>query len=306
MNDAFVPPVFRAWIGKEPAPAYLLYGDGAGLAGCLVDAWERRLRAGGVRFETHHWTPADLDRESPVTVWRSPSFFARVRIFVLPDLAEMKKVHREAIRDYLEAPEPSATLVLHGTDFRQAQGLSRAPNLLSAAPREQQAVDSLAEYAIGAAREAGASLSRESASFLARWVGVSFEPLAAEVGKLIAYARGRKEIVEEDIRAVCVSRGEVDPFRMAEALVRKDGPACLALLRRFAVTADADDYHRLNGALSWYLRSCIQGRGRSAAVAPGRAAVLFRTLSRIDREMKGESRLSPGQIFEIRLLLALT
>jgi hypothetical protein len=33
--------------------------------------------------------------------------------------------------------------------------------------------------------------------------------------------------------------------------------------------------------------------------------VLFRTLSRIDREMKGESRLSPGQVFEIRLLSAL-
>jgi len=306
VNDASTPTVFRAWIGKEPAPAYLLYGDGAGLAGCLVHAWEGRLRAGGVSFETHHWTPADLDRESPGAVWRSPSFFARVRIFVLPDLAEMKKVHREAIREYLEAPEPSATLVLHGTDFRQAQGFARVPNLLSAAPREQQAVDALADYAVGAARQAGATLSRESASFLARWVGVSFEPLAAEVGKLIAYARGRKEIVEEDIRAVCVSRGEVDPFRMAEALVRKDGPACLALLRRFAANADADDYHRLNGAVSWYLRSCIQGRGRSATVTPGRAAVLFRTLSRIDREMKGESRLSPGQIFEIRLLQALS
>lgn len=257
-------------------------------------------------FETHHWTPADLDRESPETAWRSPSFFARVRIFVLPDLAEMKKGHREAIRGYLEAPEPSATLVLHGTDFRQAQGFSRAPNLLSAAPREPQAVDSLAEYAVLAVREAGASLSRDSASFLARWVGVSFEPLAAEVGKLLAYARGRKEISEEDIRAVCVARGEVDPFRLADALVRKDGPACLALLRRFAANADADDYHRLNGALSWYLRSCVEGKGRSPAVTPGRAAVLFRALSRIDREMKGESRLSPGQVFEIRLLSALS
>ena len=305
MSDASIPRIFRAWIGEEPAPAYLLYGDGAGLAGCLAHAWERRLRAGGVSLEVHHWTPADLEREPPETAWRSPSFFARVRIFVLPDLAEMKKGQREAIREYLEAPEPSATLVLHGTDFRQAQGFSRTPNLLSAAPREQQAVDTLADYAVGAAREAGASLSRESASFLARWVGVSFEPLAAEVGKLLAYARGRTEIVEEDIRAVCVSRGEVDPFRLAEALVRKDGTACLALLRRFAMTADAEDYHRLNGAVSWYLRSCVQGRGRSAAVTPGRAEVLFRTLSRIDREMKGESRLSPGQVFEIRLLMAL-
>jgi DNA polymerase III delta subunit len=259
-----------------------------------------------VSFETRRWTLADLEKDSPETAWRSPSFFARVRIFVLPDLAEMKKGHRETIRAYLEAPEPSATLVLHGTDFRQAQGFSRAPNLLSAAPREDQAADALADFAVAAAREAGASLPRESASFLARWVGVSFEPLAAEVGKLLAYAGGRKEITEEDIRAVCVSRGEVDPFRRADALVRKDRSACLALLRRFAVTAEADDYHRLNGAVAWYLRGCVQGRGRSAKVTPGRAAELFRILSRIDREMKGESRLSPGQIFEIRLLSALS
>ncbi|HEX9204713.1 MAG TPA: hypothetical protein VF853_02175 [Candidatus Deferrimicrobiaceae bacterium] len=296
---------FRSWLGTVPAPAYLLYGDGAGLAGCLVHAWEKRLREEGVNAEVHHWTVADMERDSPETAWRSPSFFARVRIFVLPDLAELKKGHRETIRAYLGTPEPSATLVLHGTDFRQAQGFSRAPNLLSAAPREQQAVDALAEYAVAIAREAGASLPRESASFLARWVGVSFELLDAEVGKLLAYAGARKEITEEDIRAVCVSRGEVDPFRMADALVRKDGPACLALLRRFAATADAEDYHRLNGAMAWYLRGCVEGRGRGAPVTPGRAAALFRTLSRIDREMKGESRLSPGQVFEIRLLSAL-
>jgi len=297
--------IFRSWLGTAPAPAYLLYGDGAGLAGCLVHAWEKRLREEGVIAEVHHWTLADMERDSPDIAWRSPSFFAKVRIFVLPDLAEMKKGHRETIRAYLGTPEPSATLVLHGTDFRQAQGFARAPNLLSAAPREQQAVDALAEYAVAIAREAGASLHRESASFLARWVGVSFEPLDVEVGKLLAYAGGRKEITEEDIRAVCVSRGEVDPFRMADALVRKDGPACLALLRRFAATADAEDYHRLNGAMAWHLRGCVEGRGRGAPVTPGRAALLFRTLSRIDREIKGESRLSPGQVFEIRLLSAL-
>jgi DNA polymerase III delta subunit len=271
-----------------------------------VHVWEGRLRAGGIPFETRHWTIADLEREPPETAWRSPSFFARVRIFALPDLSEMKKGHRDAIREYLETPEPSAVLVLHGTDYRQAQGFSRAPNLLSAAPREQQAVDALAEHAVASARESGVSLPGGSAAFLARWVDVSFEPLEAEVRKLLAYVGDRKEITEEDIRTVCVSRGEVDPFRLADAWVRKDVPACIALFRRFAATADADDYHRLNGAMAWYLRSSVEGKGRGTHIAPGRAAELFRLLSRIDREMKGESRLSPGQIFEIRLLSALS
>ncbi|MGZ9197237.1 MAG: hypothetical protein ACXW4I_12525, partial [Candidatus Deferrimicrobiaceae bacterium] len=137
---------------------------------------------------------------------------------------------------------------------------------------------------------------------LARWVGASFDALDAEIGKVLAFAAGRGEVVEEDIRAVCVSRGAVDPFQLAETLVRKDVKACLSLFRRFAAAADPDDYHKLNGAVAWFLRSRIQGKGAAGGVTPRRAAEIFRVLSRIDREMKGESRLSPGQVYEIRLL----
>jgi DNA polymerase III delta subunit len=229
-----------------------------------------------------------------------------LRIFTLPDLAEMKKAHRDEIKAYLESPEPSATLILHGTDFRQARAFSSARNLLSNAPREEKAVEALARHAVAAAAEGGAKLTRESALFLARWAGASFDALDAEIGKVLAFAAGRGEVVEEDIRAVCVSRGAVDPWKLAEALVRKDSKACLDMFRRFAAAAESDDYHKLNGAVAWHLRSRIQGTRSGAAVTPRRAAEIFRVLSRIDREMKGESRLSPGQIYEIRLLSLLS
>jgi DNA polymerase III delta subunit len=302
LKPADPPPIFREWLSGDPAPAYLLYGDGAGLAGLLARAWEGKLRGEGVPIESFRWTLEDLARESPTAAWRSPSFFSRVRIFTLPDLAEMKKAHRDEIKAYLESPEPSATLILHGTDFRQARGFSSLRNLLSNAPREEKAVEALARHAVRAAAEGGAKLSRESALFLARWVGASFDALDAEIGKVLAFAAGRGEVVEEDIRAVCVSRGAVDPWKLAEALIRKDVTACLDAVRRFAAAAEPEDYHRLNGALAWHLRSRIQGMKGGVAVAPRRAAEIFRALSRIDREMKGESRLPPGQVFEIRLL----
>lgn len=302
MKPADPPAIFGQWLSRDPAPAYLLYGDGAGIAGLLATTWERKLRGEGVPVELHRWTIEDLGRESPTAAWRSPSFFSRVRIFTLPDLAEMKKAHRDEIRAYLESPEPSAMLILHGTDFRQARTFSAAPNLLSDAPREDRAIEALAQHAVAAAGEGGAKLTRESARFLARWVGASFDALDTEIGKVLAFAAGRGEVVEEDIRAVCVSRGAVDPFRIAETLVRKDRNECLALFRRFAAVADPEDYHKLNGAVAWFLRSRIQGRGNAGSVTPRRAAEIFRALSRIDREMKGESRLSPGQVYEIRLL----
>ncbi len=302
MKTADPPAIFREWLSRDPAAAYLLYGDGAGLAGLLAKTWERRLRGEGLPIELHRWTVEDLGRESATAAWRSPSFFSRLRIFTLPDLAEMKKAHRDEIRAYLESPEPSAMLILHGTDFRQARAFSGAPNLLSSAPREERAVEALARHAVAAAGEAGAKLSRESAIFLARWVGPDFDALDAEIGKVVAFAAGRGEVNEEDIREVCVSRGAVDPFKLAEALVRKDTKACLDLFRRFAAAADPDDYHKLNGAIAWFLRSRIQGKRDAGSVTPRRAAEIFRALSHIDREMKGESRLSPGQVYEIRLL----
>lgn len=294
---------FQGWLGAAPAPAYLLYGAGAGLAGLLAAEWERKLRAEGIPFETFRWTMTDLERESPTVAWRSPSFFSRFRIFVLPDLAETKKGHRDEIKSYLETPEPSAVLVLHGTDFRQAKTFSGAPNLLSSAPREDQVFDALARHAAAAAKRSGSAMSPDSAAFLARWTGGSFEALDAELGKVLAFAAGRDAVTEEDIRAVCVFRGEVNPFHLAEALVRKDAAACLAMLRRFSETAKDEEYHQLTGAIAWHLRERVRGKG--AAVAPARAAEIFEALSRIDRELKGESRLSPRQVYEIRLLSVL-
>jgi len=300
VKPASVPAIFREWLARDPAPAYFLYGDGSGLAGLLAGEWERRMRNEGVPIETHRWTIEDLGAESFVAAWRSPSFFTRLRIFLLPDLAEMKKAQRDRIREYLESPEPSAMLILHGTDFRQARTFAGAANLLSAAPGEAQVLDALAQHAACAARDAGVKLPRDTALFLARWVGGSCEALDAEIAKVLAFASGREEVTEEDIRAVCVSREAVDPFRLAESLVKKERDACISQFRRFAVAAGPDDFHRLNGAVAWVLRSRIQGKGGGIPVS--RAAEVFRVLSRIDRELKGESRLSPGQVFEIRLL----
>ena len=295
--------LFRAWIGGPPAPAYFLHGAGTGLAGLLAAEWERRLRGEGVPFETFRWTMTDLEREAPSVAWRSPSFFSRLRIYVLPDLAEMKKAHRDEIKEYLSAPDPTAMLILHGSDYRQARTFSGTANLLSSAPREDQAMEALAGYASAAAEEGGMSLSRDSAAFLARWTGGSFEALDAELRKVMAFAAGKDAVTEEDIRAVCVFRGEVNPFLLAEALERKDAPACLEMLRRFAQSAKDEEYHQLNGALAWHLRERVRGKG--ASIPAARAAEIFEALSRIDREMKGESRLSPRQVCEIRLLSVL-
>ncbi|HSL91236.1 MAG TPA: hypothetical protein VK863_01185 [Candidatus Limnocylindrales bacterium] len=304
MKPIPVPPLFASWFSSAPAPAYLLSGEGAGLSDLVAELWLDRFRTEGATAELTRWTPADMDRESLEAVFRTPSFFCRYRVFVLPDLGDLKKGAREALLAYLGAPEPSVLLVLPCSDKAAARTFSSVPGLRSAAFREEQAVSTLARAAVARIREAGKELSEDAAVFLVRWVGMDFARVKEELAKLLSFSADRREIGEEEIRTVCIAGGTVDPFRLAETLVRRDKKECLTLFRRFAAGAEAADYHGLVGAVAWFVRRRLSDKG--AALSARRGGEILAALSGIDRGMKGESRLSPEQQFEIRLLKLLT
>lgn len=303
MKPFHIPPPFASWFSGPPGPAYLLGGDGVGLVDLLADLWMDRFRAEGATAELRRWTIEDMERESPDAAFRATSFFCRHRVFVLPDLADLKKGPRSALLSYLGTPEPSALLLLPCSDRGIARTFSAAAGVRSASPAEAQAVSTLARASVATIREAGKELSEDAALFLVHWVGMDFARLKEELGKLLAFAADGKEIGEDEIRSVCIAGGKVDPFRLAERLVRKDAKGCLTLFRRFAAGAEAADYHGLVGAIAWFVRRRLGERG---AMSARRGGEILSALSGIDRGMKGESRLSPEQQFEILLLKLLT
>lgn len=300
MNASFVPPLFRPWLSGDPAPAYLLSGEGTGLADLVAELWTARFAREGSTAEVTRWTAADLERESPEAAFRTPSFFFRFRVFVFPDLAELKKAPRDAILAYLQAPDPSVVLVLPCTDRHLTRVFSSAEGVKSMAPREEQAASALAGFAVEAAREAGKEFPADAAAFLVGWIGLDYGRLKEEVGKLLSFAGAKPSIGEEEVREVCVAGGSADPFALAEKLVVRDGKGCLSMFRKFAAGADAADYHGLVGAVGWFVRKRLSAKG--PALSPERGGEILAALSRIDRGMKGESGLSPEQLFEIQLL----
>lgn len=300
MTAPTLPGLFRPWLAQPPAPAYLLSGAGAGLCGLLGDLWRARLAAEGVKAELVRWTVPDMERAPFVPTWRTPSFFVRVRIDVLPDLGEMKKRMRDEVAAYLAAPDPGVVLVIPSSDRGASRAFAAIPSVRSLSPREEDVVAALAEALVAMAREAGARLSREAVSFLVRWVGADYERLKEETAKLAAAAGARGEIGEAAIRSLSIARGGADPFLLAEALLRGDAATGLSLFRSFAAAADSQDYHALLGAIAWKARRHFAGRADRASAS--RAEKVFAALSRIDRGMKGESRLSPERVFEIGLL----
>lgn len=288
----------RFLLAGNPPAAILLAGDGAGLAGLVAESLVERLRRDGGTAESRVLTAADMDREQAVSEWRLPSFFAKHRVFVLPDLAELKKKARDEIRSYLASPEPSATLVFPCSDRGAARAFSAISGVRTFAPGEEDTVRALAAYAASMARRAGVELGSEQAAFLARWVGADFSRLKEETAKLVGYAGGSGTIGEEQIREICVARGGADPFGLADALLRRDAAQCLSMFRAFARSADGTDYHALLGALAWKVR-----RASAAGRLPARrAADMLLALSRLDRGLKGESGLSPEQQFELCLI----
>jgi DNA polymerase-3 subunit delta len=294
------PPLFQQWLSGQAAPAYLLSGEGAGLSDLVAELFMEKFRSEGVAAELARWTAADVERESPDAAFRTPSFFFRFRVFALPDLGELKKAARDPLQKYLAAPDPSVVLVLPCSDRSVTKTFSAIPGVRSVSPREEQVVSTMARMAIARMRDAGKDLSEDAASFLVRWVGLDFARLKEELGKLLSFSGERKEIGEEEIREVCIAGGAVDPFRLAEKLVRKERSDCIALFRRFAAGAEASDYHGLVGAIAWYVRRRLADR--AAALSPERGGEILAALSIIDMGIKGESRLSPEQLFEIRLL----
>lgn len=300
MKPSPVPPLFQPWFSGRPGAAYLLSGDGAGLADLVAELWMGRFLEEGATAELIRWTPADLERESPEAFFRTPSFFSRFRVFVLPDLAEVKKAPREAILAYLAAPDPSVVLVLPCSERNVARAVSAVSGVKTMAPREEQVVSALAGFAVAAARRAGKEFPEDAAAFLVRWVGLEYSRLKEEIGKLLSFAGDRAGIGEEEVREVCVAGGAVDPFGLAERLVGRDRKGCLSMFRKFAAGAEAADYHGLVGAIAWFVRKRLVAK--ATTLSPERGGEILAALSRIDRGMKGESGLSPEQLFEIQLL----
>ena len=300
MKSVTVPSVFRQWFSGVPAPAYLLPGDGIGLADLVAELWMERFRAKGTTAELVRWTAADLERESPDAAWRTPSFFCRFRVFALPDLGELKKVYRDGIAAYLVSPDPSVVVVLPCSDRAATKTFSGIPGVRTAFLKEEQVVSTLTQVIVSKLKAAGKDVSEDSASFLVRWVGLEYARVNEEIGKLLVYAGNRNEIGEEEIRQVCIASGAVDPFAMAEKVVRKDLKGFLPMLRRFAAGADASDYHALVGAFAWVVRRRMSDGKGSLSVRRG--GEILAALSEIDRGIKGGSRFSPEQFFEIRFL----
>lgn len=305
MTPPAPPPLFAKLLAADPPPTLaVLSGEAAALSGRFAELLVETLRGRGTSAEAHLLTPLDTEKGLPVEGWRTADFFVRHRVYVLPEAQELRKEAKEDLAGWAASPADGVTVVAPALR-RDGHGTLRSlPGVATVVPKGSgEVADALARGAVRDAERAGVELDPAGAAFLVEWVGLDAEKVREEVEKVVLFAGKGGRAGEEQVRQVCVARGGADPFRVARAILDGNRDAFLAAFRRYAAQAATEDYHSLAGAVAWEFRARAK-RGR-AALPPAVGDRVARALWEIDRGMKGESGLTPGQYLEIRLLAAL-
>jgi DNA polymerase III delta subunit len=271
---------------------------------------------------------AETSGEEAVAACNSLGLFTEeARLVVVEDVERWRAADAKAVEEYLRSPAPATVLALVGEGVKPDSALAKAcakagELLVYDAPRKRD----LPAWVAGELKRRGASADSEACRALAELVGDDLEALGTEVDKLATWAQG-EEIHLLDVERLAVARAETTIFSLTDAWGRRDAGAVLeaseSLLER-----SPREVTRVVGSLASHVgkvRACqaLAAEGLRPREAAGRlkmhpfaAEKAFAQagnfsvdelrdavvrLARLDRAVKGGSRLAP----ELELVRAL-
>ncbi len=123
----------------------------------------------------------------------------------------------------------------------------------------------------------GKRMEREAEARLAALVGDDARALAAEVGKLVAYAGDREAITAEDVDALVTRVASDRFFALGNAVESRDFPGALGVLRRSL--QDGLAAQQLLASLAGTVRRLVVEQERGRLAAPGRRLSSFEAWS---------------------------
>ncbi len=123
----------------------------------------------------------------------------------------------------------------------------------------------------------GKRVDRQAEARLAALLGDDARALAAEVGKLVAYAGDRATITAEDVEALVTRLASDKFFALGNAVESRDLPAALGVLRRSL--EDGLAVPQLLASLAGTLRRLLTEQERGRLASPGRRLPSFEAWS---------------------------
>lgn len=229
------------WAEVRPAAVVLVSGPEQLLADRATTRLRELLRAEDPSLEVADLDAADYAAGELFTL-ASPSLFAEPRLLRVRQVEKAADAFLDDVLRYLEAPEPSATLLL-----RHAGGV-RGKRLLDAVrgglgggieivctelKREQDRLD----FARAELRTAGKLVTPGALRAVVQAFGEDLPALDAALRQLVADADA--EITEAVVERYYGGRVETSAFRVADAALAGQGGQALVLLRH-ALASGAD------------------------------------------------------------------
>ena len=240
----------RAIAGGKLQPIYVLYGDEPAAIRAVLQALRRRLippddatAQAMAAFNHERFDGADLRGAGPVLAacQQVPMLAAR-RLVELANPEDIAKTAAgeeggspaaaiDALIQYVQAPSPTTTLVIHGSGIDGRSKLVNAckktgyAHKFEALKKDDEAV----AFVLAQAQAQRRPLPREAAVMLVEAVGTGRSELLAALDQALLHA-GDGPITLADVEVMVARTREGNIFHLTDAVGRGDAPAALGVL----------------------------------------------------------------------------
>jgi DNA polymerase III subunit delta len=259
-------------------PVYLVFGDEA----FLKEEAAQLIREAvlGSDAEAASWNLTLLEGGScSVTdildAARSLPMFSSRRLVWVKDAERLRESEPKALREYLQAPSPSACILLTvgsgKPDFRKAvfKALQGGAKTLEFAPLKGAA---LARWIQSRAKDLGAEMGEDASSLLELHAGPDLLRLDQELRKAMDFIAPSTRLTSEALSETLGSAAAGSIFEFAERAGAGECEEAIGLLR--GILSEGEEPPRLLFLLARHLRTLVLGRSLSSSGRQGRELAL--------------------------------
>lgn len=182
------------------------------------------------------------------------------RLVVIKDAEQLSAFNKQLILNYCRQPSPFATLILETRE--KSFNRDKFLNSISQSARvvffkrlyDQKRSQWIRQYLKGE----GKNIRNDALELLEQDTPGGLENLAAQLEKLVIYAKDRKEITPEDVEQVIGGDVNASAFEFTDALGEKNFPRAIGILN--ALAKEGKEVLQILGMILWYLRRIDRAR----------------------------------------------
>lgn len=243
--------IISEWKKGQFKPVYWLEGDEPYYIDQVVNYAEHKiLNESEAGFNLTIFYGRDADWTAIVNACRRYPMFAERQVVLLKEAQQMRDV--EKLEAYIDNPLPSTVFVVSykekKVDARTkfAKLLKQKGEMLTT---KKMYDNQLPEWVNQMVQQKGLTMSQKGLLLLVDHIGNDLSRLHNEVDKIAVNLNGRKNITEEDIETFVGISKEFNVFEFQDAVVKKDLPKAIRIIKYFEANPKAAPIQMLLPAL---------------------------------------------------------